>query len=132
MDNRDKIFILQIGSRQWTEIPNGTEFDDGGLYITDPDELDDWIKPFIQNDYIDHNDDFWKAAESEVANNGWPLVAIIWDSHASFLTQQEAELYAKQRKYRWDAYRIVGVHCEGELSKILENHQASPQPESYQ
>lgn len=119
---RDPIFLLQVGRRQWTEIPEGCEFDGESLTVDDIDSIPEWIEPFVDDAGIDHTDGFWQAAESETNDNGWPYVYVEWRTESVFLTRAEAESFGAARSYRWDKWKVYCVPCEGELATILKNY----------
>lgn len=123
---RDPIFLLQSGTRQWTQIPDGCEVEDGGLYVVNRDELADWILPFVDEDgCVVRRDGFWELAESIEGDHGWPLVYVEWRTESVWLTRDEAEAYAKRRAYRWDRWRVYCVCCEGALASLLRGLVAS-------
>lgn len=120
---RDPIFLLQKGSRQWTQIPDGLGSDGESLWVEDSSLVDDWIKRFIVDGSVDTTDEFWQMAECTENDHGWPMVYVEWFVESVFLTRKEAEEYGKAREYRWDKWRVYCVPCDGELAKILDAHE---------
>lgn len=125
---RDPIFLLQIGNRQWTQIPDGLETDGESLWVDHMGSLEDWVRPFVdEHGNLCESDEFWKAAQEKFNNNGWPFSYVDWSrTEAVFLTRQEAEDWAKARDYRFPLWRVYCVPCNGELAAILA---AAAQPE---
>lgn len=118
---RDPIFILQIGVRQWTEIPDGLETDGESFWVSDPESLPDWIHPFVEDGSIEAKPDFWAAAESETNDSNWPICYTEWHPERVFLTREEAEEYARSREYRWDKWKVFCIPCEGKLAEALDS-----------
>ena len=127
---RDPIFLLQSCNRQWTQMPDGLESDVESWYVTEPEYLDDWIKPFIEWDeddpssgYLLMSEEFYKAAADVENDHGWPLIYEEWRTESVFLTRQEATAYAEARKYRYDKWRVYCIPCDGELARILREYE---------
>jgi hypothetical protein len=120
---RDPIFLLQIGRRQWTQIPGGIGCDGESMWVEDASLIDDWIRRFIVDGSVETTNEFWRIAESREGDHGWPLVYIEWHTESVFLTRKEAEEFAKAREYRWEKWRVYCVPCDGELAKILTEYQ---------
>jgi hypothetical protein len=122
---RDPIFLLQRGSRQWTQIPDGLGSDGESLWVEDASLVDDWIKRFIVDGSVDTTEEFWQMAECTQNDHNWPMVYVEWLVESAFLTRKEAEEYGKAREYRWDKWRVYCVPCDGELAKILDAHESA-------
>jgi hypothetical protein len=121
---RDPIFLLQVGNRQWTQIPDGMGYDGDSMWIETEDEVEDWIRPFLDKDGgVDFTDGFWREVEKREGDHGWPLVYIEWRTETVFLTREEAEAWAKRREYRWPMWKVYCIPCDGELAKILNAHE---------
>lgn len=122
---RDPIFLLQVGVRQWTQIPDGLETDGDGIWVNDISLVDDWILPHLDSDRtgVDTTAAFWADAEKQQNDHGWPFVYVVWLPEGVFLTRDEGENYAKARSYRWELWKVYCLPCEGELARILREHQ---------
>jgi len=121
---RDPIFLLQVANRQWTQIPDGMGYDGDSMWIETEDEVEDWIRPFLDKDGgVDFTDGFWREVEKREGDHGWPLVYVEWRTETVFLTRDEAEAWAKRREYRWPKWRVYCIPCDGELAKILNAHE---------
>ena len=125
---RDPIYVLQIGVRQWTQHPDGMGYDGESMWTEDEDLVENWIKPFLDEDgTIDFTSEFWEIAENQPNDNEWPYVYIEWRTESVFLTRDEAESFAQKREYRWDKWRVYCVPCEGELASILNQYEGAQQ-----
>lgn len=120
---RDPIFLLQVGTRQWTRLPSGLADDGESMWVDDEADLDDWVRPFLDDDgSVSTTGEFWKCAEDTVNDDGWPLVFTEWRTEAVFLTRDEAESWVKRREYNYPIWRVYCVPCNGRLAEILQNH----------
>lgn len=122
---RDPIFLLQIGVRKWTQIPDGVGCDGDGMWVEDRDELPDWIVQFVdeEDQTIDASAEFYAVAEKQENDHGWPMIYVEWRTESVFLTREEGESYAKSRGHRWDKWQVYCVPCDGELARILREYQ---------
>ena len=121
---RDPIFLFQVGTRQWTEIPEGCVLEDGLLCISESSEMPDWIVPYFDGyGGCTETDEFWRQAEArENSCNGWPLVYTEWRTESVFLTRKEAEDYGNAHHYCWEKWKVHCIPCDGELAKLLNSH----------
>lgn len=122
---RDPIFLLEVGKRQWTEIPDGCEQEDGSIYVVDRTRAPDWLVEFADEDGCVSGEEFWEVAESTEGDNGWPFVYVVWRTERVFFTRKEAEEYGARRRYRWDKWRVFCVPAEGRLRAILDREDKS-------
>jgi len=120
---RDPIFLLQVGRRLWTQIPDGIETDGESMWVEDADDLPDWITPHIKDGAVNETAEFWKACEDAENDHGWPLVYVEWRTESVFLTRDEAERYAKATEYRYEKWRVYCIPCDGELARILKDYE---------
>jgi len=120
---RDPIYLLQVGRRQWTQLPDGIECDGESMYVGDDceDILPDWIRPFLDEDgNVDESPEFFDEAEKQEGDHGWPLLYTEWRTESVWLTRPEAERFAQSHAYRWPKWRVYCVCCEGRLAEILD------------
>jgi hypothetical protein len=123
---RDPIFLLQVGRRKWTQIPDGMGYDGESMWVEDTSEVPDWMMPFLAEDgTVDETPGFWQLVENEDNDNdnGWPFVFIEWSTEHVFLTRFEAETFARAKEHRWDKWRVYCVPCEGALATLLRQHE---------
>ena len=126
---RDPIFLLQVADRQWTQMPDGFEFD-GETWIVDRrEDIDEWVLPFVEWDEDDKDsgclhmsEEMYAEAEIYENDNGWPMVFTTWRTESVFLTRKEGEDFAKSREHRYSKWRVYCIPCDGELAKILGAH----------
>lgn len=85
--------------------------------------VDDWLKKFVTDGYIETSDEFWSEAEKATNECENELARLVWHTETVFLTREEAERFANCRSYRWPKWRVYCVPCEGELADILNNYQ---------
>jgi hypothetical protein len=118
---RDPIYLLQVGTRQWTAMPDGVCCDGDFMWVDDMEALPNWIRPFVDDDdeTINTNKRFWQYAEANENEHGWPLVYIEWRTEAVFLTRQEAEDWVKAREHNYPIAKVYCVPCNGKLAEIL-------------
>jgi hypothetical protein len=117
---RDPIFLLQVGRRKWTQVPDGMGYDGDSMWVEDTSEVPDWMMPFLAEDgTVDTTEGFWTFVENEDNDNGWPFVVIDWNTEHVFLTRDEAETFAKTKSHRWDKWRVYCVPAEGQLARVL-------------
>jgi hypothetical protein len=117
---RDPIFLLQVGRRKWTQIPDGMGYDGESMWVEDKEEIPTWMFQFLTQDgTVDETPGFWQFVENEDNDNNWPFVIIDWNTEHVFLTRDEAETFAKAKEHRWDKWRVYCVPAEGELARVL-------------
>lgn len=120
----DPIYLLQDGRRQWTEIPDGLEFEDGVLCVVDLEDVPDWIRPYIDEEgLLNETPEFWRDAESAESSTGFPLVYTEWRTQRVFLTRPEATDFAEATAYRYEKWRVYCVPCEGDLADLLREYE---------
>ncbi len=123
---RDPIFLLQRCSYQWTEFPSGIDHDGESFVVEDEEELEDWIKPFIDDGVVQRTKEFYKVALEVENEHGWPLIYKEWSTESVFLTRAEGEDWGNSRSYRFpDGWRVYCVPSEGELAEALNAYQPS-------
>lgn len=120
---RDPIFLLQVGTRIWNDIPEGCSFEDEALIVTDPERVADWLRPFVEDGVVIESDSLWFAAESEETAFDLPWVRTEWETRSVFLTRPEAEEYAKARSHHYKQWKVYCIPCDGELARILNEYE---------
>ena len=121
---RDPIFLVQTLSRFFIEFPRGCDSDEDGtgLVVSNPDELEDWIKPFVDEDgTVLTTPEYYEAAR-DVYNGNYPLFREYWRTETVFLTRTEAEAWAAARHYRWEQHRVYCTPCDGNLADLLREY----------
>lgn len=127
---RDPIFLLQVGQRQWTQIPDGLEGDGDSYWVNDADLLPAWIKPFVDGDgVLQETAEFWKIAENAENDHGWPMVYIEWRTETVFLTRPEAKAFAERHAHRWPLWQVYCTTCDGELARLLKECEPTNLPD---
>lgn len=117
---QDPIFLLQVGRRKWTQIPDGMAYDGESMWVEDTSEISDWIQPFLcEEGIVDTTEGFWAFVEKKENDNGWPYVVIDWNTEHVFLTRREAEEFGATTAHRWEKWRVYCVPAKGALAGLL-------------